>query len=489
MLSGLVFLPLAGGLLAALLPAGRGGRAAGMVTLMFALATLGLSIGLLADFESSAGLQHVTDVEWIPELGIHYKLGLDGLNLFLILMTALLWAAATAGSMLRDWERPRLYYLMLALGETAVLGAFCAQDLALFVLFFDLMLVPFYFLIGIWGGPNRVRATTTFVIYTLVGSLLMLAAAAATGILATPDGGSTSFELSTLVERPLSEGSQDWIFLLFAFAFLVKMPAFPLHGWMPAAYTNAPTPVVAVLSGVLSKVGAYGFLRIALPLFPDAAAQYQELLLVVAVASILYGSVMAFTQTSATLVVGYSSIAQLGFITLGIFSLTDEGAQGAVLQMVNHGLVVVPLFFIIALLVQRAGGSDDLRRMGGLALRAPVLAAVFLIVALATLAMPGSANFAGEFLILTGTFNSKIVFAIVASTGVVLAAVYMIRLFQRTMHNPPAPGTESREMSLADGAVIVPVVAVILFLALYPQFVLERSEDSVAPRVEVAATR
>ena len=178
------------------------------------------------------------------------------------------------------------------------------------------------------------------------------------------------------------------------------MPAFPLHGWMPAAYTNAPTPVVAVLSGVLSKVGAYGFLRIALPLFPDAAAQYQDLLLVIAVASILYGSVMAFTQTSATLVVGYSSIAQLGFITLGIFSLTDEGAQGAVLQMVNHGLVVVPLFFIIALLAERAGGTDDLRRMGGLALRAPVLAAVFLIVALATLAIPGSANFAGEFLIL-----------------------------------------------------------------------------------------
>ena len=349
-----MFLPLAGGVLAALLPPGaaaawpawsrccsrsrRWARRSGC-------SPTSIRSGLGSD-----GQQHVTDVTWIPELGIHYKLGLDGLNLFLILMTALLWAAAIAGSLLRDWERPRLYYLMLALGETAVLGAFCAQDLALFVLFFDLMLVPFYFLIGIWGGPDRVRATTTFVIYTLVGSLLMLAAAAATGILATPDGASTSFEFSTLVQRPLSEGNQDWIFLLFAFAFLVKMPAFPLHGWMPAAYTNAPTPVVAVLSGVLSKVGAYGFLRIALPLFPDAAAQYQELLLVIAVASILYGSVMAFTQTSATLVVGYSSIAQLGFITLGIFSLTDEGAQGAVLQMVNHGLVVVPLFFIIALL-------------------------------------------------------------------------------------------------------------------------------------------
>jgi NADH-quinone oxidoreductase subunit M len=498
MLSVLVFLPLAGGLLAALVPARANPRAAGSVSLFFALATLGIGIGLLAGFDFAGGgggdfttsdgdrftelvygQQYVTDVEWIPELGIHYKLGLDGLNLFLILMTALLWAAATAGSLLRDWERPRLYFLMLALGETAVLGAFCAQDLALFVLFFDLMLVPFYFLIGVWGGPDRVRATTTFVIYTLVGSLLMLAAAAATGILATPDGGSTSFELSTLIQRPLSESSQDWIFLLFAFAFLVKMPAFPLHAWMPAAYTNAPTPVVALLSGVLSKVGAYGFLRITLPLFPDAMAQYQEVLLVIAVASILYGSVMAFTQTSATLVVGYSSIAQLGFVTLGIFSLTDEGAQGAVLQMVNHGLVVVPLFFIIALLAARAGGTDDLRRMGGLALRAPVLAAVFLIVALATLAMPGSANFAGEFLILTGAFNSKIVFAIVASAGVALAAVYMIRLYQRSMHNPLPPGAESREMSLRDGAVIVPVVAVILFLAVYPQFVLERSEQAV----------
>jgi NADH-quinone oxidoreductase subunit M len=479
MLSVLVFLPLAGGVLAAMLPAGHAGRAPGIVSLLFATATLGLGIGLLVDFQSSGGLRHVTDVTWISELGIHYKLGLDGLNLFLILMTALLWVAATGGSLLREWERPRLYYLMLALGETAVLGAFCAQDLALFVLFFDLMLVPFYFLIGVWGGPERVRATTTFVIYTLVGSLLMLAAAVATGILATPDEGVVSFELSELAQRPLSEGSQEWIFLLFALAFLVKMPAFPLHGWMPAAYRNAPIPVVALLSGVLAKVGAYGFLRIVLPLYPEAAVTFQELMLVIAVASILYGSVMAFAQTSATLIVGYSSIAQLGFITLGIFALRDEGAQGAVLQMVNHGLVVLPLFFIIGLLAARAGGSDDLRTMGGLAFRAPVLAGLFLIVALATLAMPGSANFVGEFLILTGAFKAKIVYAIVAGLGVALAAVYMIRFYQRAVHNPLGRGAESREMSIADGLVIVPVVAVILFLALYPQFVLERSEQAV----------
>src|SRR3954447_21783899 len=295
MLSVLIFLPLAGGILAMLMPNADedGGQRAGFVSLLAAVGTLGLAIGVLADFDPGAGLQRVTDVTWISELGIHYKLGVDGLNVFLIVLTALLWTAATVAAMLRDWQRPRLFYLMLALGETAALGAFCAQDLALFVLFFDLMLIPFYFLIGIWGsGPDRVRATTTFVIYTLVGSLLMLAAAVATGILSTPDGGSTTFELTELAQRRLGQGSQDWIFLAFAAAFLVKMPAFPLHGWMPGAYRAAPTPVVAVLSGVLSKVGAYGFLRICLPLYPDAAAQFQDLLLVIAVASILYGSVM-----------------------------------------------------------------------------------------------------------------------------------------------------------------------------------------------------
>jgi NADH-quinone oxidoreductase subunit M len=476
MLSLLIFLPLAGGVVAALMPAEVNNRARGFVSVLFAAVTLGLVVGLMIDFDSDGGLQQVTNVEWIPELGIHYKLGLTGLNIFLLTLTALVWLVATIGSSLRDWQRPRLYYLMLALGETATLGAFCAQDLALFVLFFDLMLVPFYFLIGIWGGRKRVEATTKFVIYTLVGSLLMLAAAVATGILATPDGGQISFELTELKQRQLGEGSQDWIFLAFALAFLVKMPAFPLHAWMPDAYQTAPTPVVATLSGVLSKVGAYGFLAIVLPIYPAASVQFQELMLAIAVASILYGSVMAFTQTSATLIVGYSSVAQLGFITLGIFALRQEGAQGAVLQMVNHGLVVVALFFIIALLSARAGGTDDLTKMGGLAFRAPVLAALFLIVTLATLAMPGSGNFVGEFLILTGVFKAKIVYAIVASIGVALAAFYALRLFQKSMHNPLSRAAESRELGRADAAVLLPIIGVILFLALYPNFVLKRTE-------------
>src|SRR2546423_4733522 len=391
----------------------------------------------------------------------------------------------------RQWDRPRIFYFYFGLAQSAVLGAFCAQDLALFVVFFDLMLIPFYFLIGAWGGgPDRVRATTKLVIFTLVGSLLMLAGAVATGVLA---GGQThiTFVLSELQQVPLSKGSQEWIFLFFAAAFLVKMPAFPLHGWMPDGYRAMPLPVLAVFSGVLSKVAAYGFLRIVLPLFPDASAHFQDLLLLIALASILYGSVMAFTQTNTRLVLGYSSIAQLGFIVLGIFSLRPEGAQGALLQMVNHGLVVAPLFFIIGVLAVRAGGSEDVRDMGGMALRAPVLAGLFLIVALATLAMPGSANFVGELLILFGTFQTKIVYGLVASAGVVLAAVYMIRFYQRSMHNRLGANAESRDLALGpELSVLAPLVLVILALGVYPNFILHRTQTgTVTSLTEVKAAQ
>jgi NADH-quinone oxidoreductase subunit M len=233
-------------------------------------------------------------------------------------------------------------------------------------------------------------------------------------------------------------------------------------------------------------VGAYGFLRIVLPLMPDASQHFQELMIVIAVVSILYGSVLAFSQDNARLVVGYSSIAQLGFITLGIFSLNPKGAQGAVFQMVNHGIVTAALFLIIAVLAARTGGNELLSRMGGLALRAPVLAALFLIAALATLAMPGSGNFVGELYILFGIFDSKLAYGIVASAGVALAAIYMIRMYQRSMHNRLAPGAESRELSRWDFGLIAPLVAVIIFLGVYPQFVLSRSEKSTTARVPSA---
>src|SRR5580692_7355577 len=514
-LSILIWLPLACGLIAAILGT-RNKRLPGLLALIGSIAALGLAIGYIADYHAGGGLQHVTDVVWIATLGIHYKLGVSGLNVMLVGLTTLLFAAAVlslnfrarttggaapaGGDGAQDAgpkggaagdlypERPQLFYFHFMLAESAVLGAFLAQDLALFVAFFDLMLIPFYFLIGGWGvGPDRVKATIKLVIYTLVGSLLMLAAAIATGVLASEQHGTPlTFVLSSLHALPLSGGSQEWIFLFFAAAFLVKMPAFPLHGWMPDGYRAMPIEVLMVFSGVLSKVGAYGFLAIVLPLFPQAAAHFQTLMLIVALLSILYGSAVAFTQTDARLIAGYSSVAQLGFITLGIFALNPQGAQGALLQMVNHGLVVAPLLFIVMLLSKRAGGSEDVRAMGGIAFRAPVLASLFLIVALATLAIPGSSNFVGKFLILLGVFKAKLAIAIIAFSGVVMASVYALRLFIGAMHNRVGADVHSRELTLRDGLVLVPLVAVILFFAVYPQLALTRSEGSVKASVASA---
>jgi NADH-quinone oxidoreductase subunit M len=482
----MLWLPLAAGLACLLLPR----RAVPGLATAGALATLVLAALLAIDFDGEiAGLQHTVDESWIPDLGVGYQLGVDGISVFLVVLTALLWAGAVLWSALHRPDRERTYFLMLLLAETATLGAFLAQDLLLFVLFFDLMLIPFFFLFGSWGAENEgvrpVPATTKMIVYTLVGSLLMLVGAIATAILATPAGGEVSFSLATLRENVLGEGSQDWIFWFFAAAFLVKMPAFLLHGWMPDAYRVAPLPVLVVFSGVLAKVGAYGFLRVSLPLYPGAAEQFQELLLIIALASILYGSAMAFTQTNVRLIIGFSSVAQLGFITLGIFSLRPDGADGAVLQMVNHGLVVAPLLFIVAVLYERTG-TEDLRQMGGLAMRAPILGALFLVVTLATLAMPGSSNFIGEFFILNGVFQEKVVYAIVATAGVVLAAFYALRLYQRTMHNRLVEGAESREIGLRPAVVIAPLVACIVALGLYPGLILERGERSVELALEEA---
>src|SRR5947207_6042648 len=304
---------------------------------------------MVAEFHTGqSGLQQTVTESWIPDLGVRYQLGVDGISLFLILLTAVLWAGATVFSALRVPDRRRIYFFMLGLGETAALGAFLAQDLLLFVLFFDLMLVPFWFLIGTFGGENRIAATTKMIVYTLVGSLLMLVAAIATAILASDQVGHLSFSLADLRAHVVGTGSQYWIFCFFAAAFLIKMPAVLVHGWLPDAYRAAPLPVLALLSGVLSKVGAYGFLRVVLPLFPQATVHFQELILVIGLGSILYGSVMAVTQTNVRLIAGYSSIAELGFITIGIFSLRADGADAAALQLANHGLVVAGAFIIVA---------------------------------------------------------------------------------------------------------------------------------------------
>ncbi|MCD6725786.1 MAG: NADH-quinone oxidoreductase subunit M [Solirubrobacteraceae bacterium] len=477
-LSIVLWLPLAAGVLALLVR----GSLARWISVLGALATLAYAIVIVADYDVGGGLQHVTDEMWIGALGIHYKLAVSGLSVVLILTTAVVFLGAALWSALRGepGSRPGLYAVLMGLAQSGVLGAFMAQDIVLFVAFFDLMLVPYYFLTIVWGGPRRGPAVLKLFVYTLVGSLLMLVGAVATGVLAKAgDGGATSFAISDLQQSLVSSGSQKWIFLTFAIAFLVKMPAFPFHGWMPDGYTQMPLAPLATFTALLSKVAAYGFLVIALPLYPQGAIEFQMLMLTVALASILYGSAMAFTATNTRLVLGYSSVAQLGFIIVGIFALNERGGDGALLQSVNHALVAAPLMLVVAMLAARAGGSEDLRDMGGIATRAPAFAAVFLVLTYALLAMPGSTNFIGEYLILLGVFTSKIVVAFVAAVGVAGAAVYGLRLYIRAMHNRTGPAVGAREMTAREALVIVPLMLVVLALSLYPQFGLQRTEHAV----------
>ncbi|MEI6447309.1 MAG: NADH-quinone oxidoreductase subunit M [Actinomycetes bacterium] len=484
-LSILIAIPFAAGLLG--LP--FGGRQAKAVSLVGSLATLIIAGTLAVRYDTAlGGAQFTVDKLWIEPIGVHWALAIDGLNLALVALTAFVYFCVVVACLFRDDERPGQFFFHLGFAASAVLGAFLAQDLLLFVLFFDLMLIPFYFLVGQWGDGERIKATTKMVIYTLSGSLLMFAAAAAAGALtASQYGMPVNFLISNLQNHALDHSTQHWVFVCFALAFLVKMPAVPLHGWLRDAYRAMPLPALALFSGVLSKVAAYGFLKLAVPLFPDGAADARTVLLIVALASILYGSALAFTTSDARLVVGYSSIAQLGFILLGIFSLTEAGAQGALMQMVNHGVVTVLLVAIVGMLAARAKGSEDLGSMGAIAMGAPVMAVVFLIAALANLAMPASANFIGEFLILRGTWDSASVFAVLACIGVVMAAVYMLRMYIRSMHGPDENDVEKREMSWREAATVVPAVIVVLALALYPQALLSRSEGATTASILDAA--
>jgi NADH-quinone oxidoreductase subunit M len=490
----LLLLPLAGAVIAMLVPERQVGSVAGVMMLL----QIGFLLPVLLKYNVGGGLEAYVNELWIPQLGVHYALGLDGLNLFMVCLTVLAWTAATFSAAARELASPRLFFFLLALAEVGTLGAFMTQDLIMFVLFFDLLLIPLYLLIGIWGGESELgssrRATATFMVYTLVGSFLMLAAAVALGLLsAERRQGGLSFLFSDLASAPVSHGAQNWIFVGFMLALLIKMPTPPLHGWMPITYRAAPLPVLIVLSAVVAKLGAYGFLRVVLPIMPDAANTFQVLLMVLALVAIIYGSVMAFSQNQLRLIIGYSSIAQLGFVLLGIFSLGAKGAEGAVLQMINHGLVVIGLLLIVGFLSIRVG-SERLSEMGGLARNAPIFAALFLIVSLATLAMPGSPNFVGEVYILFGAFDAHLAWGAVATLGVMLAAVYTLRLFQRSMHNRGSAGDEltaerSRELSRDELALLLPSVLIVLALAIYPQFVVERVEPAAKSAAAAASSQ
>ncbi|HKY12167.1 MAG TPA: NADH-quinone oxidoreductase subunit M [Gaiellaceae bacterium] len=457
----LILLPLAAALVVWLLP--WSSQAAGSLALLAALAEVGVWINALTRFDFGAsGIQFDQQRTWFDDLGVSYHVGLLGFSLWLVGMAVVVMAAAIAYAFWTGRERPRAYFGLMLFLTGAVVGVFSAQDLLLFYVFFEAMLIPLYVLVGVWGGAGRLTATIKFVIYTMAGSLLMLAAIVALGLQAG------TFDLTAL------ESENEWIFLGFVAAFAVKAPLFPLHGWLPDAYRESSPEVAAVLSGVVSKAAGFGFLYIAIFRFPEPANDLQPLLLALAAAGLVYGSIVAFRAPDVRGVIAYSSLAQMSLITIGLFALNDLGFTGAVLQMVNHGLISAALF-LLAGTIERRTATGDFDRLGGMARGRPALATLLLTIGVIALAVPGSAAFAGEFLILAGVFDQGWGWAVVGAVAIVLAAMYMLRLISAVLHQQVGSSVPAEALDLrpAELAIVVPLVGSLLALSVWPAAVTD----------------
>ncbi len=461
----LIFLPVVGALLIWLTPMPR--FWIGSLALLVSLVEVGVWIAALARFDFDGGIQFEQRAEWFGDLGVSYHVGLYGFSLWLVGLTAVATACAIAYAYWAGRDRPRAYYGLMLFLLGAVVGVFSAQDLLVFYAFFEAMLIPLYVLVGAWGGPGRMRATITFVIYTMAGSLLMLAAIIVFGL-------TEGFDL---VESGTSGNA--WLFLGFAVAFAVKAPLFPFHGWLPDAYREAPPEVAALLSGVVSKAAAYGFLAIAITKFPEPADDLRWLVLGLAAAGLVYGSLLAFRAPDFRGVVAYSSLAQMSLITLGVFAANNIGQSGAVLQMVNHGLLSTALF-LLAGGIERRAATGDFDRLGGMARGRPALATVLMTTGILALAVPGSSAFAGEFLVLQGVFRQGWGWSVVGATGIVLAAMYMLRLISAVLHQEPGPAVTDAALDLrpAELGFLVPLVGCLLALSAWPAAITERSLPS-----------
>ena len=468
MTSALIFLPLAGALLVALLPLPR--RLTEGLALLVAFAECGLGAAALIGFEVGGGQQYVANRDWISDFGlntsIRYHVSMNGLSLFMVLLTAIGIAAAIGAAIRMGRERPRAYFSLILVLEFALALLFTAQDLVLFYVGWEIMMIPLYVLMGVWGGAGRRAATMQFIVYTLVGSLLMLVAIAYLGVTAG------TFERQELVANP---HEPTWLFFAFAAAFCIKAPLFPLHAWLPAAYRESSPEVAALLSGVVSKAGAYGLLTFAVPLFPKTAHDWRWLLLGLALAGLLYGSLVAFRQPDARGVIAYSSLAQMNLIIIGIFAFNSNGTTGAIFQMVNHGVVSLAAFLLIGLVETRTG-TDLFAYLGGLANSRPIASTVFLIAALWALAVPGSSVFVSELYILIGAYQQAALVGAVAALGIVLAAMYMLRWYSAIAHGDDGERVPEGMPDLRPGelAIAVPLILILLALTAYPFGVMER---------------
>jgi NADH-quinone oxidoreductase subunit M len=453
----LIFLPVAGAALVWLLPLSR--FAAGSLATLVALAEVALWIDVLVQFDFDAtGVQEEAQASWFSDLDVSYHVGFYGWSLWLAGLTVVVMAAAITYAFWTGRDRARAYFGLMLFLTGAVVGVFAAQDLLLFYAFFEAMLIPLYVLVGVWGGPGRIGATLKFVIYTMAGSLLMLAAIVVLGL---------SQGTFDLVDGGTSDSA--WLFLGFVVAFAVKAPLFPLHGWLPDAYRESSAEVAAVLSGVVSKAAVFGLLRIAIAKFPEPAEDFQTPILVLATIGLVYGSLVAFRQPDFRGVVAYSSLAQMSLIVLGLFAFNEPGWNGAILQSVAHGLVSATLF-LLAGSIERRATTGDFAALGGMARGRPALATLLMTAGIIALAVPGSASFAGEFLILAGVFDAGWAWAAIGAGAIVLAAMYMLRLISAVLHEARGPRIvdEALDLRVGELAVLVPLVGCLLALSAWP---------------------
>ncbi len=470
----LIFLPVAGALLVWLAPLPR--FWAGSLATLISLVEVGVWITALGNFDfDSPRLQFDQKATWFSDLGVSYHVGQYAFSLWLVGLTVVVQAACVTYAWWAGRERARAYFGLMLFLTGAVVGVFTAQDLLLFYAFFEAMLIPLYVLIGVWGGAGRLGATLKFVVYTVVGSLLMLAAIVVYGL---QEG---TFDLTAM-----HPSSNAWLFLGFMAAFLIKSPLFPFHGWLPDAYREAPPEVSAVLSGVISKAGLYGLLRIVIPKFPDPVDDFRIAILVLAAASLVYGSLLAFRAPDLRGVIAYSSLAQSGLIALGLFAANDLGFDGAVLQMVCHGLVSASLF-LLAAMVERRTSTGEFRLLGGMARGRPALATLLMTVGVISLAVPLSATFAGEFLILAGVFQQHWAWAVIGAGAIVLAAMYMLRAISAVLHQDVGSAVSDAALDLRAGelAIVTPLVALLLVLSAWPAAISDHAFGGNRARQQV----
>ncbi len=482
----LVAVPAIGALAVALMPAGRD-LLAKQLAVVVAVVTLVISLGAALQFDTGGEQFQLTDSwTWIEPIGVHWAVGIDGVSLALVLLTTVV-TPLVLGAMWHEAEGTgrsvKAYFALLLIVEAMVLGAFVATDVLLFYILFEAMLVPLYFLVGLYGGPRRHYAAVKFLLYNLLGGLIMLAAVIGLFVQSV-DAGNPSFLLSDLTALEISESTQGWLFLGFMIAFAIKAPLFPFHTWLPDTASEATPSNAAFLSGVVDKVGTFGMIHLCLPLFPDASRTYAPIVVTLAVISILYGALVAIGQTDLKRLIAYASISHFGAIVLGIFVFTTQGQTGATLYMVNHGLSTVALFLIAGFLISRRGSSliDD---YGGVQKPAPILTGVFLVACLSTLSLPGLSTFVSEFLVLVGTFSRYRVAGVFAVLGIVLAAIYILWAYQRTMTGPVRPHTEGfPEINRRELIAVAPLLALIIVVGVYPKPVIDVINQGVIPTME-----